>query len=98
MKEVNSERAQYPDIVDNVHMCVAVVLIADVEYHHVMQIFTLICTVPSAPRNLQIVAVNTTYISLSWESPAILYASQLGPYYVTYGIANTEMVQCPASC
>lgn len=51
------------------------------------------CTVPSAPRNLIVVAVNTTSIELSWEPPATFFANQLGPYNITYGIdQSTEMV------
>ena len=45
---------------------------------------------PSAPEGLRVVTVNTTYVELSWEAPTMIYANELGPYYVTYGIDGTN--------
>ena len=48
---------------------------------------------PSAPRGLTVVAKNTTYISLSWDPPAMINANELGPYNITYRTEQaTEMV------
>ena len=47
---------------------------------------------PSAPEGLTVVTVNTTSVELSWEAPAMIYANELGPYYVTYGIDETDVV------
>ena len=54
--------------------------------------------VPSAPLNLTAMTTNTTYIHLSWEPPATLYASQLGPYFITYRIDQTTEVVCFNIC
>ena len=47
---------------------------------------------PSAPEGLRVVTVNTTYVELSWEAPTMIYANELGSYYVTYGIDGTNEV------
>ena len=58
--------------------------------------FTPVRLVPSAPRNLSVLVTDITFLNLSWELPALLYASKLGPYYITYGVdGSTEMVHIP---
>ena len=52
------------------------------------------CTVPSAPRNLKDLVVNTTSIELSWDPPAMFFANELESYYITYGIDQATGMVC----